>query len=303
MTQQHAEGTEAGTRRSADWLAVRAAMLRVVAAAAPLPSERIPLDQALGRTLVQDIISPIEHPPWDNSGMDGYAVRADDVRSARADAPVLLRVVEHIPAGGFPQREIGPGEAARIMTGAPLPKGADSVIRVEHTRPQDADVQILDSFDAGHNVRARGEDLQAGTHVLARGQLLRAADIGLLATVGAAYVEVTRQPRVALLSNGDELVELNDFDQVLAGKRISNSNSHALGAAVRASGGKPEMLGIARDTEESLRAHIERALSADVLITTAGASVGDHDFVKDVLDALGFQRDFWRVRMRPGSPI
>ena len=290
-------------QRSADWLEVRAALNRVVAAVNGLPAETVALDDALGRTLAQEIYSPIEHPPWDNSGMDGYAVRAQDVGSARADAPVALRIVERVPAGGFPQRAVGPGEATRIMTGAPIPNGADSVIRIEHTREDGAQVSILDAQDAGHNVRARGQDLRRGARVLPRGHLLRAAEIGLLATVGAARVQVTRQPRVAILSTGDELAGLDEFDEVLAGRKIANSNSHALAAAVRATGALPVPLGIARDDAQSLRTQMERAGDADVLVTTAGASVGDHDYVKAVVEELGYRLDFWRVRMRPGSPI
>jgi molybdopterin molybdotransferase len=289
--------------RFADWLEVRAAMQHVVQSSIPLPAETVKLEEALGRTLAEDIPSPIEHPPWDNSAMDGYAVRAEDVRDARADAPVALRILERVPAGGFPREEVGPGQATRIMTGAPIPRGADSVIRIEHTREDDVQVFVLDNQDAGRNVRAAGEDLRRGARALEQGRVLRAGEIGLLATVGCARVPVHRRPRVAILSTGDELAGLDDFDDVLAGRKIANSNSYALAAAVAATGATPVVLGIARDDEASLKEHLEPGFTADALVTTAGASVGDHDLVKDVLEANGFTIDFWRVRMRPGSPI
>ncbi len=290
-------------QRTADWLEIREAMQRVLHAVTPLESEVVPLSEAVGRTLATDVIAPIEHPPWDNSAMDGYAVRADDVRAARANTPVRLRVLERVPAGGFARHAIVPGTATRIMTGAPIPEGADSVIRIEHTREEADSVLVLDAQDAGRNVRAKGEDLRRGTRVLLRGRLLRAAEIGLLATVGAAHVEVVRRPRVAILSTGDELVDLAEFPDVIAGRKIANSNAYALAAAAAQTGATPLLLGIARDEEASLRQHLERGLAADILVTTAGASVGDHDLVKDILEALGITIDFWRVRMRPGSPL
>jgi molybdopterin molybdotransferase len=290
-------------QQHADWLDVHTAMRRVVQSVPQLETEQVALADALGRTLAADIVSPIEHPPWDNSAMDGYAARADDVRHARADAPVPLRVLERVAAGQFPQHAIARGEAIRIMTGVPIPQGADSVIRIEHVREEGDLVLVLDGQDAGRNVRARGEDLHCGARVLGRGRLLRAAEIGLLATVGAARVEVARRPRVAVLSTGDELADLDAFDQVLGGRKIANSNAYALAAAIRATGATPVVLGIARDNEASLRQHLATGLAADVLVTTAGASVGDHDLVKDVLHTLGTRLEFWRVRMRPGSPV
>src|SRR5688572_15761316 len=264
----------------------------------------IPLSKAMQRTLASSVTSPIDQPPWNNSAMDGFATRLEDVAAASEDSPVRLRIIESVAAGDFPQYPVGPGDATRIMTGAPIPEGADTVIRVEHTRPVDANhVLIVDAMDAGRNLRFRGEDLRTGDKVLQRGRYLRAGEIGVLATVGASEVEVFRRPRVAILSTGDELAELDEFDQVLAGRKIVNSNSYSLAAAVQAAGGIPLRLGIARDRQDSLRTHILDALGSDVLVTTAGASVGDHDLVKDVLEDLGCKLDFWRVKMRPGSPI
>ena len=292
------------TERQADWINVTSAVTRVLDAIEPLSTEVVPLTEAVQRTLASAIKSPIDQPPWDNSAMDGFAARLADVAAASEDAPVRLRIIESVAAGDFPQYPIGPGDATRIMTGAPIPEGADTVIRIEHTRPSDAGhVLIVDAMDAGRNLRFRGEDLRTGDTVLTRGRHLRAGEIGVLATVGARQVEVFRRPRVAILSTGDELADLDEFDQVLRGKKIVNSNSYALAAAVQNAGGIPAPLGIARDQADSLRDHIRKAFDSDVLVTTAGASVGDHDLVKDVLEELGCKVDFWRVKMRPGSPI
>ncbi|MBW3552246.1 MAG: molybdopterin molybdotransferase MoeA [Gemmatimonadetes bacterium] len=290
------------SNRDADWISVREAVERGLAAVAPLEAEEVPLDDALGRTLAADAVSPIDQPPWDNSAMDGYAARADDVRGASADAPVRLRVVDDIPAGGFPSRPIGPGEAARIMTGAPVPEGADSAVRVEHTDAGEDMVEIRQERDAGSNIRRRGEDLTAGAVALAAGTAISPAAMGVLATIGVARPAVVRRPVVAILSNGDELAALDDFDQVLAGRKIVNSNSYSLIGAVAAMGCVPRPLGIARDDRADIRAKVEAALDADVLVTSAGAAVGQHDLVKDVLDDMGYEPAFWRVRMRPGSP-
>jgi molybdopterin molybdotransferase len=292
--------------RDADWVPLREAVTRVLAAVEPLEPESVPLGAGLGRVIAETVVSSIDQPPWDNSAMDGFAVRAADVRDASAERPVVLRVIESIPAGGFPTRSVGVGEATRIMTGAPVPDGADGVVRVEHTRDDGADaaaVTVIDASDAGRNVRFRGEDIARGAVVLEPGRLLRPAEIGVLATVGHARVRVHRRPRVAILSTGDELAALDAFDAVRAGRRIVDSNSHALAAAVLATGAGPVPLGIARDDADHLRERLRGADDADLLLTTAGASVGDHDIVKDVLESLGFELGFWRVRMRPGSPV
>ena len=290
--------------RPADWLLAREALERILASLAPLPAEQVPLADALGRVLAEPIVSPIDQPPWTNSGMDGFACRARDVEGAAAADPRLLRVIEEVPAGAFPTRAIGPGECVRLMTGAPVPAGADSVVRLEHTVPREHGVvAVLKDVDAGRNLRAQGEDLAKGAVVLEGGCVLRPAEIGVLASVGRAQVQVTRRARVAVLSNGDELVDLDEFDQVLAGRRIVSSNSWSLAAAVRQAGAEPVELGIARDTRRSLREHLSRARGADALVTTAGASVGDHDLMKEVLEELGYRVDFWRVKVQPGSPF
>ena len=288
--------------RRADWLSVQEAVERGLAAVAPLEAEEVDVEQALGRVLADDVTSPIDQPPWDNSAMDGYAVRGEDIRSASADHPVRLEVVDDIPAGGFPARAVGPGTASRIMTGAPVPDGADSVVRVEHTDAGEHVVIVSRSGDAGRNIRLRGEDLGRGDLAIERGSIVRPATMGVLATVGVARPVVTRRPVVAILSNGDELAGLDEYDEVRAGRKIVNSNSFSLAGAVAATGCLPRTLGIARDDPDDIRRKIEEGLSADVLVTSAGAAVGQHDRVKDALESIGYELDYWRVRMRPGSP-
>jgi molybdopterin molybdotransferase len=290
------------SNRAPDWLSVREAVERGLAAVAPLDSEAVPLEEALGRVLADTITSPVHQPPWDNSAMDGYAVRAEDIRGASDDAPVRLTVVDDIPAGGFPSRAVGPGEAARIMTGAPTPEGADSVVRVEHTDAGTHSVVVRRDRDAGSNIRRRGEDLRVGEAALPAGAAIGPAAMGVLATVGVGHPRVVRRPVVAILSNGDELAGLDDYELVRAGRKIVNSNSYSLLGAVAAMGCVPRLLGIARDDAADIRAKVEAGLDADVLITSAGASVGEHDRVKDVLEAMDYVPDFWRIRMRPGSP-
>lgn len=289
--------------RHADWLPVNEALARILAAVEPLPPERVPLLDALGRTLAEPIHSPVDQPPWDSSGMDGFAVRAADIAGARPDSPVALELAGAVPAGDFPSRPLRPGQAIRVMTGAPIPEGADSVVRREHTAEQDGRVLVLDDADAGRNVRRRASDLRAGELLLAPGRVLRPAELALIAAAGRSHVAVHRRPRIAILATGNELAALDQFHEVLAGRRIVDSNSHALAAAVLATGGVPSLLGIARDDEASLLEHLRAGLDADALITVGGVSVGDHDLVKPALEAFGFRLDFWRVRMRPGSPF
>jgi molybdopterin molybdotransferase len=290
--------------READWLLIEDALATMLGRVSPLPVEEVPLEQAAGRTLASPIISPIDQPPWDNSAMDGFAVHAADVAHASVTAPVRLRIVDDVRAGGFPAVPVMPGEATRIMTGAPMPTGADSVVRVEHTRAVDAlHVEVLNSNDAGRNVRMRGEDLEAGASVFAAGRLLRPAEIGVLAMIGVTRPQVHRQPRVAVLATGDELVEPDRIADVVAGTHIINSNSPALRAALEATCCEPVMLGIARDELDDLTARLRSSLDCDALVTTAGASVGEHDLVKDALEAIGCETLFWRVKIRPGSPF
>lgn len=293
----------------ADWMEIGDAVALVVDAMAVLDSDIAPLRGARGRVLSEDVVSPIDLPLWTNSAMDGFAVRAADVVGASAEAPVSLPVVEEIPAGGFPSAPLAPGTAVKIMTGAPVPEGADSVIRIEHTDGGStgaggaARVEIRDDQDAGRNLRVRGEDLTRDAVALARGTILTPGAIGVAASLGREHLSVVRRPRVALLTSGDELVEVERFEEVLAGRKIVSSSSYALAAALEEAGCEVRDLGIAADTPASVRAALAGAEGCDALITTAGVSVGAHDHIKSVLLAMDAEVRFWRVRIRPGSPF
>jgi molybdopterin molybdotransferase len=291
----------------ADWLSVDDAVSRILDRAHALPTVELPLEDALGHALAAPVHAEATLPPWDNSAMDGYAVRAQDVRGASVEEPVSLQVTTEVRAGTMSARSVGPGEAIRIMTGAPVPPGADSVVRVEHTDAEETPgrVWVYDDGDAHRNVRPRGEDMRPGDLVVDAGTTLGAGQIGVLAALGVTKVPVHERPRVALLANGDELAPLDRFEDVRAGRAVPESNTHAIAAAIREIGGLATRLGIALDTEESVAAHLEAALAspADTLLTLAGASMGETDLFKRVLDRMGFRLDFWRVRMRPGSPF
>jgi molybdopterin molybdotransferase len=293
----------------ADWVSVAEARETILAAVRPLPPERLPLLRAGGAVLAEELIAPIDLPPWDNSAMDGFAVRSEDVLGATEEEPRELRVIDDIAAGGFPARPVVAGTASRIMTGAPLPEGADGVVRVEHTDggsglgTAEARVRVFSDADAGRNRRLRGEELRAGERVLEAGRVLRAAELGVAASFGRSQLRTVRRPTVALLSSGDELVDMDGFSEVLAGRRIVASTAYALAARLAEVGLQARLLGIAADSPKSLREHLLRARGCDVLVTTAGISVGAHDHVRGVLDGMGLQPRFWRVRMKPGSPF
>jgi len=237
--------------------------------------------------------------------MDGFAARAADVGGARADAPVRLRVVRRVRAGEGPGPELAAGEAVRIMTGAPLPPGADTVVRVEDTdaEAEPGTVLVRDDRDVGQNVRPAGQDMRRGERLLGKGHTITPGTVGVLAATGRADALVHRPPTVAVLTTGDELRGPDRFDDVRAGKGVPDSNGPMVAALVAAAGATPLPLGTARDDPDDLRTRIEGARDADVLITIGGASMGEADLVKRVLDELGYRRGFWRVRMRPGSPI
>lgn len=274
-----------------------------------LPAETRPLLEAAGQVLAEDVVAPFDIPPLDNTGMDGYAVRAADTAGASGSAPVQLKVTANLAAGYVHDEPVGPGEAVRIMTGAPIPPGADAVVPFEETdealrnpgeRPTPGGfVRILKAAAPGANVRPRAGDIAAGSTVLPAGRVLRASEIGVLASIGASTVKVFRRPVVAVLSTGDEVTAPGE--PLLPG-RIYDANSPAIAAMVARAGGIPRMLGIARDTVEDLTARIRSGLDADMIVTSAGVSRGDFDVVKDVLAREG-QIDFWTVRMRPGKPL
>ena len=284
-------------------LSVVEASERILSDIPRMPPERRALLHALGAVLAEPVTAPNTIPPWTNSAMDGYAVIGSDVSSAALAAPVRLPVVETIAAGAFPSRALRRGEAMRIMTGAPLPEGADTVVRVEDTDGGTTAVEIRDARDVGKNLRHRGEDIRSGDIVLDAGQPLGAAQLGVLASVGAGEVSVYRSPRVGILGSGDELVDLDQFDEVVAGRKIVSSNSYTLHALVRTAGGTPVPLGIASDDPGVLRESIRRSEGCDLLLTSAGISVGEFDHTRAVLTELGAEMKFWKVRMRPGAPL
>jgi molybdopterin molybdotransferase len=271
------------------------ALARILAGVPTLPAVETPLLDALGLVLVDDVAADRDVPPFRNSAMDGYAVRGDDV----ASAPVELRVVGEVAAGGFPERTVGRGEAMRIMTGAPMPDGADTVVRVEDTDNASDLVTITAATSKGMAIRHAGEDLKKGERVVAAGTVLRAAEIGLLASVGRARVCVRKRPRVAVFSTGDEIV---DLDAPLERGQIRDSNRYTLASAIRAAGAEPWVRGIVRDAPDALRAALREAVAADAIVTSGGVSVGDHDHMKPVLSELG-TIDFWAIAIRPGRPL
>lgn len=284
-------------------LAARDAALQILQYLTRQPALRVPLDEALDTVLAEDVISPINIPAWTNSAMDGYATRAADVRGASEAAPKRLKVIERIPAGAFPSRQVSAGTCSRIFTGAPLPEGADGVIRQEDTDGAGDVVTILRDRDAGMNIRTAGEDLRHGALALAAGTELGPAALGLLASVAMSHPLIYRRPRVAILGSGDEIVDIDQPDAILSGRKVASSNTHALAALVRQAGAEPVNLGIARDTPESLREHFQRGTTADLIVSTAGISVGEHDHMRGVFAELGGDLKFWKLRIRPGAQV
>jgi len=266
-----------------------------------LGAEKVNLFSALGRILAEDVLSPLNIPPWNNTAMDGFAVRAEDTRGASPESPVILEVIEDLPAGYMARHPVGPRQAIRIMTGAPIPDGADAVVRVEETELiDDHQIKVFVEVEPARDIRMAGEDIKKGAVILEKGSLVRPPDVGLLASIQRSFIAVYQRPVVAILSTGDELV---DIDEPLVKGKIVNSNGYSLAAQVLECGGIPVQLGIAKDTKEDLEEKFSQGLEADVLISSGGVSVGDYDFVKQVLKNLGTEMQFWRVAMRPGSPL
>ena len=296
----HGHGNEA-------MLSVEEALERVIAVVRVLEPEDTAILDAAGQVLAEDVVSPLEIPPLDNSAMDGYAVRTADLDGAGPASPVVLRVIGSVAAGELPSTPVEPGTAVRIMTGAPVPPGADAVVPFEDTdeierrtdRGPVVEIGILDRPEPSTHVRLAGQDVAKGEAVLSRGAVLRPAEIGLLASVGLTKIKVIRRPVVAILATGDELIEPGEETNE---SRIYNSNSYSVGAAVRRYGGIPIMLGIAGDNLDSLNDKLQQGLQSDILVTSAGVSKGDYDVVKDVLAERG-RIDFWSVRMRPAKPL
>jgi len=281
-------------------ISVEEAIATILDQIRPLGSERVSLLNARGRILAEKIIAGLSVPPCDNSGMDGYAVRFADIDGVSPSRPVRLGIAGDLPAGAIHSEQLQPGQALRIMTGAVIPAGADTVVKQEDTRVEGTDVIIEHEQSHGVNVRRAGEDIMQGALLAPPGTLLRSAHIGVLASIKRSTVSVFQRPRVAVLSTGDELVDI--YGDVGPG-RIVASNSYTLAGLVADAGAEPVMLGIARDTKEALRERLLDAMRCDVIITTGGVSVGDYDFVKDVLQELGMDMKFWKVAMRPGQPL
>ena len=293
-----------------DMLSVEEARARILAMFQPLLSEEIDLLSSLGQVLDEDIVSNITIPPLSNSAMDGYAVKYRDIRDANPDNPVNLDVTGYLAAGQLPGVEVSDGKAIRIMTGAPIPPGADTVVPFEDTNeyelkrfgmgPQEIkDVEIRIESPIGSNVRPAGQDIRSGDKVLDKGTVLRPGEIGVIASLGRNKVRVIRRPSIAVLATGDELIEPGK--PILPGS-IYDSNSYGICASVLKYGGIPNFLGIAQDNLESMNRKLEEGLLADMILTSAGVSKGDYDIVKDVLLSRG-EIDFWSVRMRPAKPL
>ena len=290
-------------------ISVEQALEKILGHVNVLEEEPVPILDSLGQVLAEDIYSNINIPPLDNSAMDGYAVQSKDTDAASSESPRFLRVIDTVAAGSISEREVKPGTAIRIMTGAPVPKGADSVVPFEDTdetqrressnKTTITDIGILCKVLPDLNIRRSGEDIASGAKVLSQGTVIRPAEVGVLASLGRSKVTVFRRPVVAILATGNEVV---DIQQPLPAGKIYNSNTYSVAALVRRYGGIPKILGIAQDNEDSLVAKLRQGLDADMLITTGGVSAGDYDIVKDVLAKEG-EITFWTVRMKPGKPL
>jgi molybdopterin molybdotransferase len=285
-------------------ISVEQALEKVLSYIPVLGEEERPILDCLGQVLAEDIYSPINVPPMDNTAMDGYAVRSSDTLGASQQSPKLLQVIDTVPAGSITKKRITTGMAVRIMTGAPIPSGADSVVRFEDTdesprKETITEIGILREVKAGADIRRTAEDIALGSLVLTAGTVIRPSEVGVLASLGRSTVKVFRRPVVAILATGNELVDIN---QLLTPGKIYNSNSYSIAAQVRRYGGIPQIIGVSLDTEDSLVAKIGMALNSDMLITTGGVSMGDYDVVKDILAREG-EIVFWQVRMKPGKPL
>jgi len=290
-------------------LSVEEALQKILNAVEALEEESVPILESLGQVLAEDIKSDINVPPLDNSAMDGYAVMSQDTRGASEKTPLFLRVIDTVLAGSLSRNEVVPGTAVRIMTGAPIPRGADSVVQFEDTddektKQTSADkpvtrVGIFSEARPGLNLRMMGEDIARGAIALKKGTVIRAAEIGLMASIGYSRVKVIRRPLVAVLSTGNELVEVG---QSLPEGKIYDSNSYSIASLVKRYGCIPKILGIARDDEVELALKLKQTQDADMLLTTGGVSMGDYDMVKDILAKNG-EMVFWKVRVKPGKPL
>ena len=282
-------------------LNIEEALKAILDHATPLTPVAMALDHAAGLVLAEDVMARGNVPPFANSAMDGFAVLASDIQQSSDATPARLHILEDVPAGNVANQPVRPGTAIRIMTGAPLPDGADTIVHVEVTRAEGSDVLILLALKSGTNVRKAGEDMKDGTIVLTARTVLRPGEIGVCAAAGQATVAVYPRVRVAVLTTGSELV---DAAQVPGPGQIRDANAHSLRAQVIALGAEPVVFARVPDTREAVRSALKQALAqTDVVLTNGGISVGDYDFVKDVLQEMGAELVFWRVKQKPGKPM
>jgi len=276
------------------------ALKKLTPKAGPLEVEEVPVLKSLGRVLREDIKSPLTIPPFNKSAMDGYAVKSADVAGASSTSPVELEVLEDIPAGHVGKQRLKKGAAARIMTGAPIPAGADAVVMVEYTERTNGGVLIMKEAKKGGNIAPAGEDVKKGQRVVRAGVVIGAAEMGMIASTGRSRIKVGRKPKVAVLSTGSEVVAPG---QQLNPGRIYDSNGYSLTGLAVARGADAKFLGIAPDRKGALEQKINRARDCDVLILSGGVSVGDYDLAQDILLGLGVKKLFWKVLIKPGMPI
>lgn len=281
-------------------ISVEEALDRILGSIEPLGIEKVNILDSLGRVIGEDVCASRNIPPRNNSAMDGYAVRWEDTRNASRERPVVLDVVEDIPAGAIPGKRIGTGKVARIMTGAPVPEGATAVVRVEDTEKDGRKVKIFVEAEEGQDIRWAGEDVREGEQVISRGDVIRPAEVGMLAALGRSFIYVYQRPMIAVIATGDELVDIDDTPSQW---QIVSSNSYSITAQIIECGGIPLQLGIAKDTRDELIAKFNAALRANIIISSGGVSVGDYDLVKDIMQEVGNQMQFWQVAMRPGKPL
>ena len=284
-------------------LTVEEALEKILGEVDALEAESVPILDTLGQVLAEDIRSDINVPPLDNSAMDGYAVRSEDTRNADEKTLKYLKIIDTVMAGSISKKEVTPGTAIRIMTGAPIPAGADGVVQFEHTdEAKNADktkVGVMEEIKPSQNVRKAGEDIKRGATILRKGTVIRPPEIGLIASLGHNRVQVIRRPVVAVLSTGNELVEL---ENPLPEGKIYDSNLYSIAALVKKYGCVPKILGITHDHEAETANKIKQAQDADMLLTTGGVSMGDYDIIKDIL-ARDHKMIFWQVKVKPGKPL
>lgn len=281
-------------------ITVDEALVTVLEHTVPLGSQRVPITQALGRVLTENIIAQREHPPWNNSAMDGYAVQWADIKNATPEQPTRLKVIGEVQAGARAILPVKTNETMQIMTGAPVPNGADAVVRVEDTKQTGGTVCIMKPGKPGDNIRLQGEDIQLGSLVIAANARVRPAEVGMLATAGHVWTSVYQKPIISILATGDELAEPGDTQSP---EKIINSNTFSIAAQATEAGGQAVIIKAAKDNKIDLEAKIKDALKADIAIIIGGVSLGRYDFVKEVLQNLGCEIKFWRVKMRPGHPM